>query len=115
MANLLPTEPQTTNDTLAAIVRDPVVQDAVQDTVGDGPLEGLVVKKKVLIMPATEPNKVRPTHLFLALIRDCRDQSDIFVSIFHRAIRRSRLNSRMSPSSAANLLMIGVIRTVSFH
>ncbi|XP_012528078.1 uncharacterized protein LOC105832033 [Monomorium pharaonis] len=56
--NLLPTEPQTTNDTLAAIVRDPVVQDAVQNAVGNGSLEGLVVKKKVLVMPATEPTKV---------------------------------------------------------
>lgn len=56
--NLLPTEPQTTNDTLAAIVRDPVVQDAVQNVVGNGSLEGLVVKKKVVVMPATEPNKV---------------------------------------------------------
>lgn len=59
VANLLPTEPKTRNDTLAAIVRDPVVQDAVHDTVGSGSLEGLVVKKKVLIMPATEPTKVR--------------------------------------------------------
>ncbi|XP_011163466.2 uncharacterized protein LOC105198457 [Solenopsis invicta] len=58
VANLLPTEPQTTNDTLAAIVRDPVVQDAVQNAVGNGSLEGLVVKKKVLVMPATEPTKV---------------------------------------------------------
>ncbi|XP_011881054.1 PREDICTED: uncharacterized protein LOC105569309 [Vollenhovia emeryi] len=58
IANLLPTEPQTTNDTLAAIVRDPVVQDAVQNAVGNGSLQGLVVKKKVLVMPATEPTKV---------------------------------------------------------
>ncbi|XP_018403480.1 PREDICTED: uncharacterized protein LOC108780319 isoform X3 [Cyphomyrmex costatus] len=58
IANLLPTEPQTTNDTLAIIVRDPVVQDAVQNTVGNGSLEGLVIKKKVLVMPATEPTKV---------------------------------------------------------
>ncbi|RLU18663.1 hypothetical protein DMN91_009020 [Ooceraea biroi] len=56
--NLLPTEPQTTNDTLAVIVQDPVVQDAVQNAVGNGSLQGLVVKKKVLIMPATEPTKV---------------------------------------------------------
>ncbi|XP_018317941.1 uncharacterized protein [Mycetomoellerius zeteki] len=58
VANLLPTEPQTTNDTLAAVVRDPVVQDAVQNIVGNGSLEGLVIKKKVLVMPATEPTKV---------------------------------------------------------
>ncbi|KAL6422659.1 hypothetical protein ACFW04_010713 [Cataglyphis niger] len=58
VVNLLPTEPQTINDTLAAIVQDPVVQDAVQDAVGNGSLEGLVVKKKVFVMPATEPNKV---------------------------------------------------------
>ncbi|KAL0111909.1 hypothetical protein PUN28_013253 [Cardiocondyla obscurior] len=58
IANLLPTEPQTTNDTLAAIVQDPVVQDAVQNTVGNKSLEGLVVKKKVFVMPATEPTKV---------------------------------------------------------
>jgi Fe-S-cluster containining protein len=56
--NLLPTEPQTTNDTLAAIVQDPVVQDAVQNAVGSGSLQGLVVRKKVLVMPATEPTKV---------------------------------------------------------
>jgi len=53
---------QTTNDTLAAIVQDPVVQDAVQNTVGNGSLEGLVVKKKVLVMPATEPTKVYLSH-----------------------------------------------------
>ncbi|KMQ95250.1 hypothetical protein RF55_4543 [Lasius niger] len=58
VANLLPTEPQTTNDTLAAIVQDPVVQDAVQDAVGNGSLEGLVVKKKIFVMPAAEPTKV---------------------------------------------------------
>lgn len=58
IANLLPTEPQTTNDTLAAIVKDPVVQDAVQNAVGNGSLRSLVVKKKVLVMPATEPTKV---------------------------------------------------------
>ncbi|XP_018337103.1 PREDICTED: uncharacterized protein LOC108745442 isoform X1 [Trachymyrmex septentrionalis] len=58
VANLLPTEPQTTNDTLAAVVRDPVVQDAVQNTIGNRSLEGLVIKKKVLVMPATEPTKV---------------------------------------------------------
>ncbi|XP_012059959.1 PREDICTED: uncharacterized protein LOC105623166 [Atta cephalotes] len=58
VANLLPTEPQTTNDTLAAVVRDPVVQDAVQNIVGNRSLEGLVIKKKILVMPATEPTKV---------------------------------------------------------
>ncbi|XP_011140437.1 uncharacterized protein LOC105183780 [Harpegnathos saltator] len=57
-ANLLPTEPRTTNDTLAVIVQDPVVQDAVQNTVGNGSLEGLVVKKRIFIMPATAPTKV---------------------------------------------------------
>lgn len=56
--NLLPTVPQTTNDTLAAIVQDSVVQDAVEDAVGNGSLEGLVVKKKVFVIPATEPTKV---------------------------------------------------------
>lgn len=66
VANLLPTEPQTTNDTLAAIVQDPVVQDAVQDAVGNGSLEGLVVKKKIFVMPAAEPTKVRTkTHIIL--------------------------------------------------
>lgn len=64
IVNLLPTEPQTTNDTLAAIVRDPVVQDAVQNAVGNGSLEGLVVKKRVLVMPATEPTKVYILHIF---------------------------------------------------
>ena len=58
VANLLPTEPQTTNDTLAAVVRDPIVQDAVQNIVGNRSLEGLVIKKKILVMPATEPTKV---------------------------------------------------------
>lgn len=58
VVDLLPTVPQSTNDTLAAVVQDPVVQDAIQDTVGNGSLQGLVVKKKVLIMPATEPAKV---------------------------------------------------------
>lgn len=67
--NLLPTEPQTTNDTLAAIVQDPVVQDAVQNAVGNGSLQGLVVKKKVLVMPATEPTKVcTMPHIFYICI-----------------------------------------------
>jgi len=66
--NLLPTEPQTTNETLVAIVEDPVVQDAVQNAVGNGSLQGLVVRKKVLVMPATEPTKV------------CKGASDMYLS-----------------------------------
>lgn len=65
MENLLPTEPQTANDTLAVIVQDPVVQDAVQNAIGNGSLQGLVVKKKILIMPATEPTKVQIIQLRL--------------------------------------------------
>lgn len=80
VVNLLPTEPQTTNDTLAAIVRDPVVQDAVEDSIGNGPLEGLVVKKKVFIMPATEPTKVRTIYFLSAVDQSRSIIPDIFLS-----------------------------------
>jgi len=93
IVSLLPTEPQTTNDTLAAIVRDPVVQDAVQNTVGNGSLEGLVVKKKVLVMPATEPTKVCLSHsiwfltilyIYIYIYNKLNERySNIFVHLLH--------------------------------
>lgn len=56
--SLLPATPQTKNETVAAIVQDPVVKDAVQYAVGNGTLSGLVVKKNVVIIPASAPDQV---------------------------------------------------------
>lgn len=89
VANLLPTEPQTTNDTLAAIVRDPVVQDAVQNTVGNGSLEGLVVKKKVLVMPVTEPTKVYAIHLLTS------DRSRL-INFYERVLSREMMFKQLN-------------------
>ncbi|KOC63141.1 hypothetical protein WH47_02650, partial [Habropoda laboriosa] len=55
---LLPPTPQDRNETIAAVVQDPVVQDAVHHAASNGSLNGLVVKKNVFIMPATNPNLV---------------------------------------------------------
>ncbi|XP_015589158.1 uncharacterized protein LOC107264892 [Cephus cinctus] len=57
-ADLLPDIPRTKNETVAALVQDPVVQDAVQSVLGDGPLSGLVVRKSVVIIPANDPETV---------------------------------------------------------
>lgn len=59
LEGLLPPTPQDKNETIAAIVQDPVVQDAVQQTASNSSLNGLVVKRKVYILPANDPNKVR--------------------------------------------------------
>ncbi|XP_071874922.1 uncharacterized protein isoform X3 [Bombus fervidus] len=55
---LLPPTPHNKNETIAAVVQDPVVQDAVHHTVTNKSLNGLVVKKHVFIMPATNPNLI---------------------------------------------------------
>ncbi|XP_046598127.1 uncharacterized protein LOC107227465 isoform X1 [Neodiprion lecontei] len=55
---LLPQTPRTKNETVAAIIQDPVVKDAVQSVVGDGTLSGLVVKKDTVILPARTPDVV---------------------------------------------------------
>ncbi|CAK9803303.1 hypothetical protein ANTPLA_LOCUS3538 [Anthophora plagiata] len=55
---LLPPTPQDKNETIAAVVQDPVVQDAVHHAASNGSLNGLVVKKNIFIMPATNPNLV---------------------------------------------------------
>ncbi|XP_046744382.1 uncharacterized protein LOC124410217 [Diprion similis] len=55
---LLPQTPRTKNETVAAIVQDPVVKDAVQSVVGDGTLSGLVVKTDTVILPARTPDVV---------------------------------------------------------
>ncbi|XP_043501983.1 uncharacterized protein LOC122524015 [Polistes fuscatus] len=56
--SLLPATPQTTNETVAAIIQDPVVKNAVQYAVGNGSLSGLVVKKHVVIIPANAPDQI---------------------------------------------------------
>ena len=56
--DLLPPAPRDKNETIAAVVQDPVVQDAVHHAVSNGSLNGLVVKKHVFIMPATNPTMV---------------------------------------------------------
>lgn len=59
LEGLLPPTPRDKNETIAAVVQDPVVQDAVHQAASNGSLNGLVVKKKVYIMPASDPNTVR--------------------------------------------------------
>lgn len=59
--SLLPATPQTKNETVAAMVQDPVVKNAVQYAVGNGSLSGLVVKKNVVIIPANTPDQVSKT------------------------------------------------------
>lgn len=60
VALLLPETPKTKNETVAAIVQDAVVQEAVQSVVGaNGTLSGLVVKKNTVILPANQPDVVR--------------------------------------------------------
>ncbi|XP_029055175.1 uncharacterized protein LOC114882446 isoform X2 [Osmia bicornis bicornis] len=56
--SLLPPTPRDKNETIAAVVQDPVVQDAVQKAASNGSLNGLVVKKNVFIMPASNPNMI---------------------------------------------------------
>lgn len=56
---LLPPYPRDKNETIAAVVQDPVVQDAVDKAASNGSLNALVVKKDVFIMPATNPKVVR--------------------------------------------------------
>ncbi|XP_076248585.1 uncharacterized protein LOC143188276 [Calliopsis andreniformis] len=58
LESLLPPTPRDKNETIAAVVQDPVVQDAVHTAASSGSLNGLVVKKKVYIMPANDPNKI---------------------------------------------------------
>ncbi|XP_078041555.1 uncharacterized protein LOC144472387 [Augochlora pura] len=58
VANLLPPTPRDKNETIAAVVQDPVIQDAVHQTAVNSSLNGLVVKRKVYILPANDPNKI---------------------------------------------------------
>ncbi|XP_054012420.1 uncharacterized protein LOC128894604 isoform X1 [Hylaeus anthracinus] len=58
LESLLPPTPHDKNETMAAVVQDPVVQDAVQQAASNASLNGLVVKKNVYILPATDPNRV---------------------------------------------------------
>ncbi|XP_076287065.1 uncharacterized protein LOC143212306 isoform X2 [Lasioglossum baleicum] len=56
--SLLPPSPRDKNETIAAVVQDPVVQDAIHQTASNSSLNGLVVKRKVYILPANDPNKI---------------------------------------------------------
>nr|XP_033340343.1 uncharacterized protein LOC117228612 [Megalopta genalis] len=58
VASLLPPTPRDKNETIAAVVQDPVIQDAVHQTASNSSLNGLVVKRKVYILPANDPNKI---------------------------------------------------------
>lgn len=70
--SLLPEIPKTENETVAALVQDAVVQQAVQSVVGDGSLSGLVVKKNTVILPVDAPDVVsygfQRTQQFLTLL-----------------------------------------------
>lgn len=72
---LLPPDPRDKNETLAAVVQDPVVQDAVHHTVSNGSLNGLVIKKHVFIMPATNPNLIlsKREHLLVVPTENLQD------------------------------------------
>nr|XP_033183575.1 uncharacterized protein LOC117153540 isoform X1 [Bombus vancouverensis nearcticus] len=72
---LLPPTPHDKNETIAAVVQDPVVQDAVHHTVTNRSLNGLVVKKHVFIMPATNPNLIlsKREHLLVVPTENLED------------------------------------------
>ncbi|XP_017764361.1 PREDICTED: uncharacterized protein LOC108553831 isoform X1 [Eufriesea mexicana] len=72
---LLSPIPRDKNETIAAIVQDPVVQDAVHHAVSNGSLNGLVVKKNVYIMPATNPNLIlsKREHLLVVPTENLKD------------------------------------------
>lgn len=72
---LLPPDPRDKNETLAAVVQDPVVQDAVHHTISNGSLNGLVIKKHVFIMPATNPNLIlsKREHLLVVPTENLQD------------------------------------------
>ncbi|XP_026672290.1 uncharacterized protein LOC108628431 [Ceratina calcarata] len=72
---LLPPDPRDKNETIAAVVQDPVVQDAVHNAVNNGSLNGLVVKKHVFIMPATDPKTVlsKREHLLVVPTENLED------------------------------------------
>ncbi|XP_043248422.1 uncharacterized protein LOC122395128 [Colletes gigas] len=68
LEGLLPPTPRDKNETIAAVVQDPVVQDAVHQAASNSSLNGLVVKKKVYLLPATDPNKVLSTREHLLVV-----------------------------------------------
>ncbi|XP_012340833.1 uncharacterized protein LOC100868124 isoform X2 [Apis florea] len=72
---LLPPDPRDKNETIAAVVQDPVVQDAVHHAVSNGSLNGLVIKKHVFIMPATNPNLIlsKREHLLVVPTENLQD------------------------------------------
>ncbi|CAD1480311.1 unnamed protein product, partial [Heterotrigona itama] len=73
--DLLPPAPRDKNETIAAVVQDPVVQDAVHHAVSNGSLNGLVVKKHVFIMPATNPTMIlsKREHLLVVPTENLED------------------------------------------
>ncbi|KOX69448.1 hypothetical protein WN51_05611 [Melipona quadrifasciata] len=73
--DLLPPAPRNKNETIAAVVQDPVVQDAVHHAVSNGSLNGLVVKKHVFIMPATNPTMIlsKREHLLVVPTENLED------------------------------------------
>ncbi|XP_076679343.1 uncharacterized protein LOC143374786 isoform X1 [Andrena cerasifolii] len=75
LEGLLPPTPRDTNETIAAVVQDPVVQDAVHQAASNGSLNGLVVKKKVYIMPASDPNTIltKREHLLVVPTENLED------------------------------------------
>lgn len=75
---LLSPIPRDTNETIAAIVQDPVVQDAVHHAVNNGSLNGLVVKKNVFIMPASNPNLVCKKRNIISEVKIIREFKLLF-------------------------------------
>ncbi|KAK1124024.1 hypothetical protein K0M31_007050 [Melipona bicolor] len=73
--DLLPPAPRDKNETIAAVVQDPVVQDAVHHAVSNRSLNGLVVKKHVFIMPATNPTMIlsKREHLLVVPTENLED------------------------------------------
>ncbi|XP_076763992.1 uncharacterized protein LOC143431280 isoform X2 [Xylocopa sonorina] len=73
--DLLPPTPHDKNETMAAVVQDPVIQDAVHLAAENTSLNGLVVKKHVFIMPAANPNMVisKREHLLVVPTENLED------------------------------------------
>ncbi|CAL7935827.1 unnamed protein product [Xylocopa violacea] len=73
--DLLPPTPHDKNETMAAVVQDPVIQDAVHLAAKNTSLNGLVVKKHVFIMPAVNPTTVlsKREHLLVVPTENLED------------------------------------------
>ncbi|XP_076649665.1 uncharacterized protein LOC143357227 [Halictus rubicundus] len=99
--SLLPPSPRDKNETIAALVQDPVVQDAVHQTASNSSLNGLVVKRKVYILPANDPNKIlsKREHILVVPTENLED--------VRKNITETKQAESIESSSMDNQLLVG--------